>query len=167
MSKPRYYHVQIAHWGYVPILNRRGPIANCELTKEQIEELRDVHGIKLLDPYNGKDFEFPDEVVPGAIGAYKKDVEEIPTDDEPGEPAETETDGDDSETEETETETAETETSGTTFNPEWIPGFASLSKNKQKKLRARYSQLAANSTVDAAQIPAMLRTYLEELQKNG
>lgn len=55
-----FYKVQIPYRGVIPVINRRGPVPCAELLREQIEQLQDF-GVELLNPDNGKPFEFPAE----------------------------------------------------------------------------------------------------------
>lgn len=55
-----FYRVQIPYRGIVPLLNRKGPIACVELTRDQVNLLKD-YGVEMLDPDNGKAFRFPEE----------------------------------------------------------------------------------------------------------
>lgn len=162
-SKTKFYHVQIAHWGFVPILNRRGPIADVELTAEQIGVLRDEHHLTLLNPYNGKPFEFPTEAVPGAMSVPPAE----PVAEEPATTPATEPAAEPEGTSESE-DIKSDEIPYTTFDPAWFPDFEQLSKNKQKKLRARYAELLVECQKNSSgfgMIPDKLNEYLNELKE--
>lgn len=175
MAKTKFYHVQIAHWGWVPILNRRGPVADIELTAEQIGILRDEYHLTLLNPYTGKPFEFPTEIVPGAMSVAPSQTPKdanLPKIDP-------ESEGDSAPAPTAEPEVADggpekedppksDEVPYTTFDPKWFPDFDQLSKNKQKKLRARYADLLAECQKNFSgfgMIPDKLNEYLVELKE--
>ena len=55
-----FFKVQIPYRGVIPIINRKGPMACVELTRDQINELKS-YGVELLNPNNGKKFLFPEQ----------------------------------------------------------------------------------------------------------
>ena len=55
-----FFKVQIPYRGVIPIINRKGPMACVELTRDQINELKS-YGVELLNPDNGKKFLFPEQ----------------------------------------------------------------------------------------------------------
>lgn len=63
-----FMNVQIPYRGGIPILNRRGPIANLELDIETIKTLIS-YGIEILNPENGKPIIFESEKEPAATQA--------------------------------------------------------------------------------------------------
>lgn len=68
-----FMHVQIPYRGGIPIINRRGPIADLELDIKTIKTLIS-YGIEVLDPSNGKPIAFQEEApTPTATVAPKED----------------------------------------------------------------------------------------------
>ena len=68
-----FMHVQIPYRGGIPIINRRGPIADLELDIKTIKTLIS-YGIEILDPSNGKPIAFQEEApAPTATAAPKED----------------------------------------------------------------------------------------------
>ena len=55
-----FFKVQIPYRGVIPIINRKGPMACVELTRDQINELKS-YGVEILNPDNGKKFLFPEQ----------------------------------------------------------------------------------------------------------
>ena len=55
-----FFKVQIPYRGVIPIINRKGPMACVELTRDQINALKS-YGVELLNPDNGKKFLFPEQ----------------------------------------------------------------------------------------------------------
>lgn len=70
-----FMNVQIPYRGGIPILNRRGPIANLELDIETIKTLIS-YGIEILNPENGKPITFESAKEP--IVTQAQVVEEQP-----------------------------------------------------------------------------------------
>lgn len=68
-----FMHVQIPYRGGIPIINRRGPIADLELDIKTIKTLIS-YGIEVLDPSNGKPITFQEEA-PTAAPKEDKPVE--------------------------------------------------------------------------------------------
>ena len=68
-----FMNVQIPYRGGIPILNRRGPIANLELDIETIKTLIS-YGIEILNPENGKPITFESAKEP--VVAHAQVVEE-------------------------------------------------------------------------------------------
>ena len=172
MAKTKFFHVQIAHWGFIPILNRRGPIADVELTAEQITTLRDEYQLNLLNPYNGKPFEFPTEVVPGAMKTVVDEPapapETPPSTPSEDTPPQAELVPSEAEPTQAPEEEPSDETPYTTFDPSWFENFDQLSKNKQKKLRSRHIELVTECQAagcNFGMIPDKLQKYLEELKE--
>lgn len=68
-----FMHVQIPYRGGIPIINRRGPIADLELDIKTIKTLIS-YDIEVLDPSNGKPIAFQEEApAPTATAAPKED----------------------------------------------------------------------------------------------
>ena len=70
-----FMNVQIPYRGGIPILNRRGPIANLELDIETIKTLIS-YGIEILNPENGKPITFESAKEP--VVTHAQVVEEQP-----------------------------------------------------------------------------------------
>lgn len=66
-----FMHVQIPYRGGIPIINRRGPIADLELDIKTVKTLIS-YGIEVLDPSNGKPIAFQEEA-PAPAAAPKED----------------------------------------------------------------------------------------------
>lgn len=66
-----FMHVQIPYRGGIPIINRRGPIADLELDIKTIKTLIS-YDIEVLDPSNGKPIAFEEEA-PAPAAAPKED----------------------------------------------------------------------------------------------
>ena len=143
-----FFKVQIPYRGVVPIINRKGPMACVELTRDQINELKS-YGVELLNPDNGKKFLFPEQQpveitlkdfanarpVTKAQLEVKAEPIEAPKEEVSAEP-----------------EAAE-------FDYTKVSGYSSLSKSKKKEIRSlfKHKMNSGMSTDDAyAELNAMI-----------
>lgn len=151
-----FYNVQIPYTGMIPVINRRGPVREAMLSKEQINELLTL-GVEIVDAANGKPFHFPIPVAHGDIAASTKEeamemaaakVAEPPVvypsaseddkaHDDPGEVSEDATSQPD---EPIGDPTQKTVSAISYFDPSKIENFDQLSKNKQRKIRKAFAE---------------------------
>lgn len=151
-----FYNVQIPYTGMIPVINRRGPVREAMLSKEQIDELLAL-GVEIVDAANGKPFCFPIPVTHGDIAASTKEeamemaaakVTEPPvvypsaseddkTHDDPDEVSEDTASQPD---EPIGDPTQKTVSAISYFDSSKIENFDQLSKNKQRKIRKAFAE---------------------------
>lgn len=155
-----FYNVQIPYTGMIPVINRRGPVREAMLSKEQINELLAL-GVEIVDAANGKPFHFPAPVAHGDIAASTKEeamematakVVEPPVvspsaseDDSSNDRAHDDPDevSEDAVVQPDEPigdPTQKTVSAISYFDPSKIENFDQLSKNKQRKIRKAFAE---------------------------
>lgn len=167
----KFYPVQIPYRGVVPLINKRGPLPRIELQKSMIEELKSM-GVEMLNPDNGKPFEYPEEVKPAGGMEFTPAEEKAPEIVEPEKEPEVANPTTEI-SEESKVEIPAEETSETIVEPEKaddaeddgedeevqidpnsgavmmdaskVPGYENLSRNKQKAVRRRFREVYAES----------------------
>lgn len=184
-----FMNVQIPYRGGIPILNRRGPIANLELDIETIKTLIS-YGIEILNPENGKPVTFesenesavtqvveeqpvanvneapkPEETVPAATETEKKpEAAEQPAEEVTPAPS----------TEKVDTEAPATQDAADSasedsddvvegadaFDYTKIANYSALSKSKRKELRKYFAE--KNGKMDINILYATLNTMAKK-----
>lgn len=155
-----FYNVQIPYTGMIPVINRRGPIREAMLSKEQINELLAL-GVEIVDAANGKPFHFPIPVAHGDIAASTKEeamkmaaakvvespvvspsaFEDDPSDDKThDDPDEVSEDTASQPDEPIGDPTQKTVSAISYFDSSKIENFDQLSKNKQRKIRKAFAE---------------------------
>lgn len=154
-----FYNVQIPYTGMIPVINRRGPVREALLSKEQINELLAL-GVEIVDAANGKPFHFPTPVTHGDIAASTKEeamematakvvvppvVSPSASEDDPSndkthdDPDEVSEDATSQPDEPIGDPTQKTVSAISYFDPSKIENFDQLSKNKQRKIRKAFA----------------------------
>ena len=183
-----FMNVQIPYRGGIPILNRRGPIANLELDIETIKTLLS-YGIEILNPENGKPITFEsvkepvvtqvaeeqavadavkdeepksDETVPAAADTEKKPEAEPAEEVSPApvEKVETEPPAAQDVADSASEDSDDVVEGADAFDYTKIANYSALSKSKRKELRKYFAE--KNGKMDINILYATLNTMAKK-----